>query len=250
MPMRLCGSLLLTVLAASTATAEPAPDVMAAVASPNRPAADRMRDAERKPTELVTFSTLKTGDTIADFVPGPVYFTRIFSAVVGGEGRVFAYTPGDLLTRSPKAADDARALAAQAGYENVTEIETPLAEMAFSEPLDVFWISQIYHDLAGIWGADAPAKFNAAVFDALKPGGVYIVTDHVASPGLDEAEMEALHRIDPALVVAQATAAGFVVDAESDVLANPDDSREMSVFEPAIRGHTDQFLIRFRKPVN
>jgi predicted methyltransferase len=93
------------------------------------------------------------------------------------------------------------------------------------------------------------AKFNGAVFASLKPGGVYLVTDHVASPGAGEVEMENLHRVDPELVKSQVTAAGCVLEADSNTLANPDDPHDIAVFAPSIRGRTDQFVLKFRKPL-
>jgi predicted methyltransferase len=245
-----CASLFVTGVAVVPVAGLAAPPlaIAAAVESSDRPEADRARDATRKPAELSAFAGLKPDSRVADFIPGPVYFTRIFSKIVGDKGRVYAYTPGDLLKRAPKAADEARALAAEPGYANVMDIEMPFSEMAFPEALDLFWVSQIYHDIRGIWGADAAAGFNAAVFSAVKPGGIYLVTDHVAARGTSEADMERLHRIDPALVMAQVTAAGFVVDGETEVLANPADAHDKPVFDPSIRGRTDQFVIRFRKP--
>lgn len=228
--------------------AQTPPAIAAAIASPLRPDAGKALDPARKPADLVTFAGVKAGDRIADFIPGSGYFTRIFSIVAGPTGKVYAFTPGDLMKRAPRAADDARALAAQPAFGNVVDIEPALAETAFPEPLDLFWISQNYHDLSGIWGKDAVPGFNAAVFKALKPGGVYFVTDHVATPGAGETVTGTLHRIDPETVKAQVTAAGFVFEGASSALANPADPHDKAVFDPSIRGRTDQFILKFRKP--
>jgi predicted methyltransferase len=115
--------------------------------------------------------------------------------------------------------------------------------------LDVFWISQNYHDLHNkYFGPVDIAAFNKAVFDALKPGGSYIVLDHTAAPGAQADVTETLHRIDPATVRREVEAAGFVFDSESVILANPADPRTIKVFDKSIQGHTDQFILKFRKP--
>jgi predicted methyltransferase len=112
---------------------------------------------------------------------------------------------------------------------------------------DVAWTTENYHDLYGLLGADGMLAYDKAVFAALKPGGVFLVSDHVALPGAADAPTT-LHRIDPAIVRAQLVAAGFVPDGESDALHNPADDHTLKVFDPSIRGKTDQFMFRFRKP--
>src|SRR3569623_2079909 len=105
------------------------------------------------------------------------------------------------------------------------------------------------HDLHdNFLGPADVAAVNKAIFAALKPGGVYIVLDHAAAPGSGLRDTETLHRIDPAVVKQEVQAAGFVLDGESDVLRNPDDAHNAKVFDPALRGKTDRFLFKFRKP--
>jgi predicted methyltransferase len=110
------------------------------------------------------------------------------------------------------------------------------------------WTSDNYHDIYGFFGADHAAAADAAIFSALKPGGVFIVIDHAALPGASATAPTTLHRIDPATVKAQVEAAGFKLEAESPILANPADPHTQKVFDPAIRGRTDQFVFKFRKP--
>jgi predicted methyltransferase len=111
------------------------------------------------------------------------------------------------------------------------------------------WTSQNYHDYPDeFMGRIDPAQLNRAVFAMLKPGGTYFIVDHAAEPGSGMRDTERFHRIDPATVRAQVEAAGFEYVGSSDALRNPADSHAVAVFDPTIRGHTDQFVMRFRKP--
>jgi predicted methyltransferase len=222
--------------------------IAAAVAGKDRPAADIDRDAARRPAELLAFAGVVPSDKIADIMPGQGYFTRLFSAAVGPGGHVYAIVPTELAQAAPKTADAAKALAADPHFANVSALVEPSATLGAPEPLDLAWTSDNYHDLYGFFGAAQAARFDAAVFAMLKPGGVFIVIDHAAAAGADGASGKTLHRIDPAIVRAQVLAAGFTFVAESPVLRNPADGHETTVFSPAIRGHTDQFVLKFRKP--
>ncbi|MEI9986923.1 MAG: hypothetical protein WDN69_29440 [Aliidongia sp.] len=146
--------------------------------------------------------------------------------------------------------DAMSALAADPAYPNVTPLTKKTAEISAPEPLDVAWTSDNYHDIYGFFGPDQAAAMDKAVFDALKPGGVFIVIDHAAKPGTSDTSPKTLHRIDPKTVKAQVIAAGFKLDAESAVLHNAADTHELKIFDPAIRGQTDQFVFCFRKPLH
>ncbi|MBO9581178.1 MAG: class I SAM-dependent methyltransferase [Sphingobium sp.] len=236
-------------LAAAPAIAQsPDPVIAAAVASPDRPAADSARDADRKPAELLAWAGIKPGDKVADFWAGGGYFTRIFSKVVGAKGKVYGIMPSEMIVRRANAGDAIKAIAADPKFSNVVEVETPSSTFALPEPVDLVWTSENYHDVYGGFGADVAARFGAAVFKALKPGGVFIVTDHAALAGSGETAPKTLHRIDPAIVKAQLTAAGFVFEGESKLIANPADPHDKGVFDASIRGKTDQFAYKFRKP--
>ena len=240
-------TLALVQISQAHATAVP-PSIAAAVAAP-RPAADTARDAGRKPAELIAFAGIKPGDKIGDFMPGTGYFTRIFSHLAGPGGHVYAIIPTELAAVAPKMPTAIKTLAAEPGYENVTTVIVPTAQTGAPEKLDVVWTSQNYHDIYGFFGADAAASADAAVFRALKPGGIYIVIDHVAAPGAGGTVGKTLHRIEPSTVRDQVLAAGFKLEGTSDLLANPADTHMLKVFDPAIRGHTDQFIMKFRKPL-
>jgi predicted methyltransferase len=239
-------------LAGASAHAQPSrtapPDIAAAVADPSRPEADRKRDADRHPAELVAFAGLKPGDKVADLLPGGGYFTRVFSKVVGPRGKVYAWTPDEIVARFKKE-PATKAIAAEAGYGNIVVLTQPVNGFAPPEKLDLVWTSQNYHDMHDTFMGPADLKkVNKAIFDALKPGGVYIVLDHAAPAGSGLKNTEDLHRIDPAVVRAEVQAAGFRFDGESPVLRNPADPHTANVFDASIRGHTDQFVYRFRKP--
>jgi predicted methyltransferase len=224
-----------------------APGLAQMPAAGDRPAADTARDADRKPAEMVAFAGIKPGDKVADIIPGGGYFTRVFSKAVGPKGMVFAVVPAALAARNPKAADGVTAIAAEPAYKNVTVAVVPFAQVPMPGLLDVAWTSQNYHDMYNN-DPQVAATFAADMFKALRPGGHFIVVDHAAAPGTDAATAKPLHRIDPALVKAQVVAAGFVFEGESKAIANPADPHDKAVFDPAIRGHTDQFALKFRKP--
>ena len=237
-------------IAAVPATAKPAPAavIAAALASPSRPAADSARDADRKAGALIALAGIKPGDTVADLVPGGGYFTRIFSALTGAKGKVYAVLPAEMAAGNPKQGERLAALAAEPALTNVTAVTTPSDVIALPAPVDVAWTTENYHDIYGYYGADKAAAFAKAVFKALKPGGVFLVSDHVALTGTSATAPTTLHRIDPATVKAQLVAAGFVIEAESGLLKNPADDHTLKVFDPLIRGKTDQFVFKARKP--
>ena len=242
-------TLLLAVALAATAApaAAPAPSIGAAVADPARPAEDTARDAERKPAAMLAFAGVKPGMTVVDLLPGGGYFTRLFAGAVGPAGRVYAWVPDEMLARAPQALDKVTAIAAEPGHGSVVPAHTALAAFKLDTAADIVWTSQNYHDFYNPPGAD-PIGFNRLVFQALKPGGAYVILDHSAPAGSGTARTRDLHRIDPAAVRRDVEAAGFRFEGESRVLANPADTRAVKVTDPAIRGHTDQFVLKFRKP--
>lgn len=221
--------------------------VAAAMADKGRPEADVKLDEARRPGELLAFAGLKPGMKVADFMPGGGYFTRLFAKAVGPKGVVYAYVPGEQIKANPKAEERAQGLAKD--YGNVRYITSPVNAFATPEKVDMVWTSLNYHDLHDPFMGPADlGQVNAAVFKALKPGGVYVVIDHVAADGSGLRDTDTLHRIDPKTVVAEVTKAGFKLEATSTVLANPEDDHTKKVFDTSIRRHTDQFVYRFRKP--
>lgn len=214
-----------------------------------RPAADIARDADRKPAEMVSFAGIKAGQTVVDMLPGGGYFTRVFSTAVGPKGKVIALIPTAQAERRPEAVTGLKALAGEPGNGNITVTVSPLSTIAPPNSANVVFTAQNYHDLHNpALPADTLAGVNKAVFAALKPGGVYIVIDHSAARGSGLRDVNTLHRIDAAFVKVEVLKAGFTFDGESRALANPADARTANVFDATLRGHTDQFVFRFRKP--
>jgi predicted methyltransferase len=245
-------SLLLAAVTLARAAANPGiPDyVAAAIADPDRPAQQVELDRWRKPAEVIAFADLRPGDRIADFMPGNGYFTRIFSRIVGAKGRVYAFIPAQELDNcAPEETAGTKALEGDRRYGNVQVIIDAADRFEVPERLDMVWTAQNYHDLHDKFMAPTDiARFNAAIFRALKPGGVFVVIDHAAAPGSGLRDTESLHRIEPGAVVSEVTAAGFRLEAESNVLRNPDDPHLLAVFDSAIRHRTDQVVLKFRKP--
>lgn len=215
----------------------------ALLSAPGRTDADRASDAARKPAEVLAFAQVRPGWKVGEYTPGGGYYTRLLSPAVGAKGHVYAYPPDEIVKLLPRHLSDAQANAAAAPLKNVTVVTGATTAFNAPEPLDLVFTSQNYHDLHTRYAVPgAPGGFNAAVFKALKTGGRYVIVDHRG------AEPDRLHRIDPAQVRREVEAAGFVFEAQSDVLANPADPGTASVFDPSVRGRTDQFALRFRKP--
>jgi predicted methyltransferase len=211
-----------------------------------KPPADAVSDPSLKGPEVIQFIGVKPGDKVADIVAGR--FVRALAAAVGPKGKVYAVMPAEVVKSHPEVTGLLKG-AADASGGNVEILTPPVNAMGLpAASLDAVFIRQNYHDLYDkfMGPADVPG-FNKQVYAALKPGGVYVVLDHDA-PGAPMAVTETLHRIDKAQVVKDVEAAGFKLDSESKLLANPADDHSKMVFDPAIRGKTDQFLLRFKKP--
>ena len=240
---------ILLATATSPLAAQPsaAPDYSSAIADPARPAADRERDAARKPAELLAFAGVKPGQKVGDFVMGGGYVTRLLAGAVGPSGKVYAFQPAEFIAFKKQYGDDQAAV--DAAYANVDAVAGSFAAPPFPEPLDTIITVQNFHDLyLKPFPEGTGDKASAALFAALKPGGTLIVVDHSAVDGSGTTLSDSLHRIDKATVVAALTKAGFTLDAESGLYARPEDPRTANVFDPSIRGKTDQFALRFRKP--
>lgn len=233
-------------VSAPAAANEPS-DYAAALADGQRPAADKERDAARHPAELLAFAEIDPGEKVGDFIMGGGYWTRLLATAVGPQGKVYAFQPDEFIAFRPAYGDEQDA--AVAGRANVAALRGTVSAPPFPEKLDTIITVQNLHDLyLGAFPPDTATKSLAALFDALKPGGTLVVVDHSAADGSGTTAADSIHRIDKAAAIAALTSAGFVVEAESDLYTQPDDPRTANVFDPSIRGKTDQFSLRLRKP--
>jgi predicted methyltransferase len=205
-----------------------------------------------KLSELIRFARVDAGSTVIDVYPGDGEWTRRFSDIVGSKGRVFSFVPAEVADFKNDPVGRMQTLAKEPGRENVEAVSADLVAMPqVTQPADVLWLHLFYHDLHTALmqkkGATA-ASFNRAVYERLKPGGSYVIIDHAATIGAGTHDAQSLHRIEPASVHKEVEAAGFVLDAESTMLANKDDPHAIKVFDPSIKGETDRFAYRFVKP--
>lgn len=251
MSIAFVGALLASWLPQAYGATSPPDYVVRAIADAARPVEQIKLDAWRKPAAVIGFSGLKPGDRVADFMSGSAYFTRMLSKVVGPKGHVYAFLPTqELANCAPGETEGTRVLQRDGRYKNITVLIDAADRFAAPEQLDMVWTAQNYHDLHDSFMKPTDiAAFNRAAFRALKPGGVFLVIDHAAAAGSGLRDTETLHRIDPEALRTEVTAAGFVLEAQSDVLRNPEDAHTLKVFDPAIRHRTDQIVYRFRKPV-
>ena len=218
---------------------KPSPVVAAAVADAARPAADTARDENRKPAQVVAVSGLKPGQVVAELGSAGGYYTRILAKAVGDKGKVIS-----VVGTQPNA--DAGMKALQPTYPNLSIVADDMTKLtALPEKVDMVWTTDNYHDYHNRLDM---AAFDKAVFDALKPGGLFFVEDHAAAPGAGATVTKTLHRIEPSVVQQEVTAAGFKLVRTSDILANPNDAHTTQNAETAIRGHTDRFIMVFQKP--
>lgn len=213
-----------------------------ALADRTRPRAHRNRDVRDKTARVLALLDIRLGQRVVDLLPFRGYFTRLFASLVGDRGHVFSAVPCDLtrIERIAKGKVELEALAAT--RSNITVISGP-AETAGSPPngIDLFWIAQNYHDLAGnFMGPLDMGNFNAAVHRSLSPGGRYVIIDHSAHAGGSPDIASRLHRIDPKIVRRQAESAGFVLERKSALLADPTDSMTTGIFSRGTR--TGSFL--------
>jgi predicted methyltransferase len=226
--------------------AAPVDPIQAILTAADRTEEDRKEDEARKPADLLKFMAVKPGSKVADLGAGGGYLTELLVRAVGPEGTVYAQNNKGIIEKFVKEAWPAR-LARPVNAKVVRverEFDDPLPPEA--KDLDLVTMSFIYHDL--VWLKVDRDKFNKKVFDALKPGGAYIVLDHSAADGAGSKVAEKLHRIEKKLVVDEISKAGFKLDSEADFLINKDDSRAANVFDAAIRGKTDRFVLKFVKP--
>jgi predicted methyltransferase len=217
------------------------PEIAAAIADPGRPQANKDVDAKRHPAELLAFIGVKRGDKISELVPGGGYVTRLLAKIVGPTGHIYAT---NLPTLNERFKTGVSPIVADPSYGNVTVVEQPFDQLKFSEPLDIVFTSENYHDFQnmGMFKTDT-AAMDKAVFAALKPGGAYVITDYVSAPGTGKTVTQTLHRIDPVVIKQEVTAAGFTLENEGNAMMNPADDLTGRSGQGS-----SQIMLKFRKP--
>ena len=225
---------------------EPGQHLTKAVSAADRPEDDKARDAHRKPAEVLAFFGLESGDSVVELMSGSGYYIDILSRAVGPKGKTYAHNSPFVLKRFAEGPLSKRL--ENPSLDNVIRLNTELDDPNLPKDIDMVIIVLFYHDT--YWQEVDREKMNRAVFDALKPGGVYGVIDHHAQAGSGARDVKTLHRVEAALVKKEIESAGFVFDGESDLLRHPEDTRDYNVFRDARtnRDRTDRFIYRFKKP--
>lgn len=250
-PLQCAAAIAALCLTAGAAIAAAPGAVQAALSDPARPAADTSRDVNRHPGELIAFAGLKPGMKVVDLWPGGGYYTRILARTVGPRGRVYAYisNAGDARMKTQGKDPDNQFADFKAVYHNLGVLHGPTQNFVTPESVDMVWTSDNYHDMHNAPTADADiASMNKGIFTSLKHGGIYLVLDHRAAKGAGADATGKLHRMDEDIAKKEIEAAGFKLVAESKILTNPADDNTKRVFEAGEHDHTDQFVLKFRKP--
>ena len=218
------------------------------LAEGDRAEADKKRDASRKPEDVVAFLDVEPGMTVVDLIAAGGYYSEVLSLAVEREGRVYAQNPPRVLQFRDGANDKAMTRRLEGNrLPNVQRLDQDLSEVNLAPGTVDFAITALnFHDIYNGSGSAAAQAFLGHVSKLLKPGGVLGVIDHSGTEGNDNAK---LHRIEEQKVREAAKRAGFEVVGSSDLLRNPADDLSSGVFDPAIRGHTDRFLLKLRKPM-
>ncbi|MCA9509121.1 MAG: class I SAM-dependent methyltransferase [Myxococcales bacterium] len=221
-----------------------APHIASAVANAARAPESRERDAERRPAEILALAGIRPGMRVADLASGRGYWAEILAGAVGESGSVVLHNPPYVLERFGDMG--VPALLAKPHMANTRALVAPLDGLPLERgAYDAVFLGLFYHDL--YWQGTDRAAMNAAIRDALAPGGVFVVIDHRAEAGSGARDAKTLHRIDESEVRRDVERAGFALAAQSDVLARSGDDRAKSVFDDAVRGHTDRFVFVFRR---
>ncbi len=226
---------------------EPAADLRSMLASDARSAEDQARDADRKPADVIEFLGIEPGMAVIDVIGAGGYYTEVLSLAVGTDGSVAAQNPAFVLEMREGANEKAlTARLADNRLPNVTRLNKEFEELSANDgPFDAAITALNFHDLYNGRSPEAALGVLKTIYSMLKPGGVFGIIDHAGVADADNAE---LHRIEVAKVIETATAAGFVVEGQSSILSNPEDDHTQGVFAEGLRGHTDRFLLKLRKP--
>jgi predicted methyltransferase len=227
--------------------ASASPDLRTLLAGPTRPDADKSRDPGRKPVDVIRFLGIAPGMRVLDVIAGGGYYTEVLSLAVGPTGQVVAQNP-DRVLKFRDGANEKAISARLVGNRlpNVRRMNKNFDEIAASDgPFDAAMTALNFHDIYNGSGADAAVEALKSIASVLKPGAVFGVIDHV---GVADADNTALHRIEIDKAIETAKAAGFIVEGQSDLLRNGSDDHSQGVFAEGVRGNTDRFILKLRKP--
>jgi|SRR5579862_4306248 len=223
--------------------------ISAAVDSPDRPNADRARDAARKPREMLAFFGIRPGMRILDLFSGAGWYAELEARVVGPTGEVYAQNPPQIFEKY----GDKKITERLAGdrLPNVRRWDRSLDALGLpAAHFDGVVANDVFHDF--FWLSTNVDGVVRQVYAALKPGGFFAIVDHAAPAGTGDEyarDFKGKHRVDEALVRQKLLTAGFHLEAETQILRNPDDDRTKAFFDPEMNGkNTDKFALLFRKP--
>jgi predicted methyltransferase len=227
------------------AAAQTPANIQRAVASSERSAEQKARDATRKPAETLMLAEIADGERVVELGAFGYYWTPMLVEAVGPTGQVYMV---DMPWTDRFGGEAGRAF--DTAHANATYTQAHYNQMQLPTNVDAVMIVQFYHDLKRESASETvdTADMNRKIFAALKPGGIYLVIDHNAENGSGWRDASTLHRIDPAAIKSEVTAAGFELAQDSPLLANPADDRKASIRADGIRGKTDQAVLVFRKP--
>jgi len=227
------------------ASLKPSDALKKAMGNARRPTEDIKRDDARKPAETMTFFGIKPGMKVAELMTATGYFTSVLAETVGDTGTVYGQNNKWLRERFKDGQRPLSNLIDKVGYKNIVEVNAELEDPMLPEGLDAVFMIMFYHDI--VWMNVDRAAMNRAVAKVLKPGGIFGIIDHVAPPGAGITEVNKTHRIERQIVINEVSQAGLQLVEETDLLANPKDPLTVPVFQQELRGHTNQFVLKFRK---
>ncbi len=242
----LAGGAVLAVSACASTMTAPKPDIAAAINAPDRSEKHVERDAGRMPADMIAFAGVEVGDTVLEFAPAGGYYTALLSRVVGPTGQIIGIGPERIFEVFPNGRKGFQNFIKDMPLENVSYQTANLDAVELPSDVDQVWMILYYHDT--YWTGEDRAEMNRRIYEALRPGGTYFIIDHVGKTKEGDDITKSLHRMDPMPAKAEIEAAGFVLSAESDLLRNPDDPLDVSVFDEAWRGKTDRVVWKFVKP--